>query len=1092
MPGLAPLRLLTYVCAVTAATPSGFFVLRTPLLAVDTLLGWSSDLKSPSCRWDAGDLERAVADDRILLRARLMGEVDRPEVREAIFIASPDLHNRLGRARDNAGPNEGERVDLAVARYFLRMVGRATPYGLFAGVSLGSIANATRLAVAPRSSWKRHVRLDMGYLSEVCEGLLREKNVRRQLLYYPNSSLYTLAGQLRYVEYSLDGDHRRIYRLSSVEDTPAIQRVLETASIGASFNDLAGRLIDDEVTKQDAEEFIDALIDAQLLVPGLQPALTGSPALLHIIETLDNMPDRQGATARLQRAGAALAALSAEPLGLQPRAYRTVAETLRGLPAGVNRRLFHVDLHLPDIGATLGSGVVAEIIRGVTLLRGLDSSRAVDDRRLSRFRRAFRRRYGDREVPLTTVLDEENGLDWGGTYALQDQSSPLLDGLQFPRRVVDSRPQGPPHPTLLRKVVDALQHNRRQVEISNEDLGPLDVTRAPRLPPSFSVIAKIEGRDSKAVSEGDFAVYIVCASAASGMAALGRFCEGNAALCEAVRRHLRMEEASRPDAIFAELVHLPQGRHGNILARPTLRQFEIPYLGYSGAAFSNQIRIGDLRVSVIDDRIVLRSERLRREVIPRLSAAHNPLVRANLSLYRFLFLLQSQASAVRPLYWGMLADLAFLPRIVSGRVVLSLARWRVSQSDIALFDKADPVSRFRAVQVYRAARDLPRFVVLVEGDNDLLIDLNNSLCVDVLVQLLKKRKHGTLSENFPSEHGLAASGPDGRFTHELIIPFNGSSQVAQTLTTKSPDTVVMVDRDYEPGSEWLFAKIYTGPATADRVLRTIVGTVTRTLLEQGAIDKWFFIRYADPEHHLRLRYHGNPQALLSVGLPLLREALGDTLTDGSVTSLVLDTYRREVERYGGAEGVIIAEEVFHADSETVLALLAHVPDDGLGADYRWRLCLYGIDNLLTALDVPVAEKMTLVRHLRQTYGGEAKFRTGAHELRDQMGKKYRAERERLESMLSTGQVSDQRLAAGLALVRARAETLRCLGAKLRALEATGRLGRSTYEILGAFAHMHVNRMMRTAHKRCEFVLYDLLARVYSSFAARSVRLGEHS
>lgn len=68
-------------------------------------------------------------------------------------------------------------------------------------------------------------------------------------------------------------------------------------------------------------------------------------------------------------------------------------------------------------------------------------------------------------------------------------------------------------------------------------------------------------------------------------------------------------------------------------------------------------------------------------------------------------------------------------------------------------------------------------------------------------------------------------------------------------------------RTFAPGSPWLYLKAYTGTASADHILTDTVGPVIEQLRESGVVDHWFFLRYADPEHHLRLRLHGDPAAL---------------------------------------------------------------------------------------------------------------------------------------------------------------------------------------------------------------------------------------
>ena len=52
-------------------------------------------------------------------------------------------------------------------------------------------------------------------------------------------------------------------------------------------------------------------------------------------------------------------------------------------------------------------------------------------------------------------------------------------------------------------------------------------------------------------------------------------------------------------------------------------------------------------------------------------------------------------------------------------------------------------------------------------------------------------------------------------------------------------------RDFTIGSEWLFYKIYCGYTTADELLKAIIGPLSKRLAQQGLIDNWFFIRYAD-------------------------------------------------------------------------------------------------------------------------------------------------------------------------------------------------------------------------------------------------------
>jgi thiopeptide-type bacteriocin biosynthesis protein len=98
--------------------------------------------------------------------------------------------------------------------------------------------------------------------------------------------------------------------------------------------------------------------------------------------------------------------------------------------------------------------------------------------------------------------------------------------------------------------------------------------------------------------------------------------------------------------------------------------------------------------------------------------------------------------------------------------------------------------------------------------------------------------------------------------------------------------------------------------------------------------------------------------------------------------------------------------------------------------------------------------------------------------------RYRAERVRLEALLDPGQAPSAPLTAGLEALRRRSLQLAPMTAELRQLSQAGRLSTTMTDLARSFAHMHVNRLLRSAHRAQELVLYELLDRAYSSQAGR--------
>jgi thiopeptide-type bacteriocin biosynthesis protein len=1121
--------------------PSGFFVFRTPLLPFEEIEAWSADLTAPAATAadtaadnaaataDPERLEAALAADRALLRARLDALATRPEVLEAVFVASPSLADALEIWRREPDGKKGQRAERALVRYFLRMASRATPFGMFSGTSTVLLAPAvgqegvappTLLTLEPRAAYRRHTRLDMDYLFALCEELERDPAMRRELRYRPNSSLYRAAGRLRYAEARLE-DKVRSHHLVAVESADYLEATLERARGGARAADLAAALVttaaatdpadtaaadgDFEISREDADAFLGELIDSQVLVSDLSPPVTGPEAIHDLVDHLSGLAAGQEAARRLAAARDALAELDAGGPGAPPERYRAIAADLESLPTPVEMaRLFQVDMVKPPAAASLGPAVMAEIVRGVDVLRRLSGRMRQES--LDRFRKEFQERYGDqREAPLVEVLDEEIGIGFERSSEVGAEASPLLRGLALGAPPAEpSYAWGAHQAVLLAKLHEAQSAGAQQIELTAAELdrmAPPSTAEPQPFPDAFQALATVAATSPEALERGEFKLLLGGASGPSGARLLGRFCHGDELLCSQTMEHLRAEEALHPGAVFAEIVHLPQGRIGNILSRPVLREHEIPFLGRSGAPEERQIPITDLLVSVRGNQIVLRSRRLGKEVIPRLTSAHNFAMRS-LGIYRFLCTVQSQQVLGGVGFsWGPLDSAPFLPRLTHGRLVLARASWWMTEEEIKRLAKTVGASRYAAVQEWRQRRRLPRLVTLADGDNELLVDLDNPLAIDAFLDVVEERDRARLHELFPGPEELVARGPEGRFVHELVVPFHRLPRPAPTESAAAAGAPTgpapaagngfAIRRSFAPGSEWLYAKLYTGTATADRALREVLAPLVREALAAGWADGWFFIRYGDPEWHVRVRFHGDPAALAGRLLPALHAGAAPLLDDGRLWKLQLDTYEREVERYGGPLGIGLVERLFQVDSDAVLEVLDMLEGDE-GADVRWRLAFYGVDTLLNDLGLDAEAKLATLGRMRQgfaqEFAGPADRDTdgkSAKALQVQLDQKFRTERPKLEPLLDAGADPENAFAPALAVFARRSLATAPIIDELRRLEREGRLRDTLAEMAPSLAHMHVNRFIRSAARAHEMVLYDFLFQTHRSRAARA-------
>jgi thiopeptide-type bacteriocin biosynthesis protein len=226
-----------------------------------------------------------------------------------------------------------------------------------------------------------------------------------------------------------------------------------------------------------------------------------------------------------------------------------------------------------------------------------------------------------------------------------------------------------------------------------------------------------------------------------------------------------------------------------------------------------------------------------------------------------------------------------------------------------------------------------------------------------------------------------------------------------------------------------------------------------------------------------VRYQGARERLSSEVLPRLAAAAEDAIAAGRVWKMQLDSYDRELDRYGGDAGMLLSEQLFHADSDAALAVVDALTGDE-GSDARWRLTLRGMDMLLDDLGLDPAAKLALLKRLRASFGSE--FHAEGL-LEKQLGDKFRKERLALEALLDPANDAQSPLEPGFDFLKARSQRVRQIAAGLRAAQLP------IAELAGSYLHMHANRMLRSAARAQELVLYDFLERLYKGRAARAKR-----
>jgi lantibiotic biosynthesis protein len=1034
----------------------GHYILRTPLLPATRIL----------------DVENR--DLSVFFR----GLFEDPVFKEAIFLASPVLYDsyRKWHQGELNEPKKTTRLFYSLLKYYLRMSTRCTPFGLFAGCSTGRPGETSSVILKGSESYERHIRLDMNYLIAVMIRIAAEPSLRNTLYYFVNSSVYITADKARFVEYEYI-DKRRIHNLVSIDYNEYLGSIFDRCGSGCRVGGLVDLLIQMDIPADEAMEYVHDLIACQILVSEIEPGVSGNECdkeLIALLHRIKNRATERDAIAclsewigHLEDIQRDLNRLDQRGLGNLPEDYASVVDKIRaqGTPFETEY-LFQAELNKPCFTGQLNKDIFADLVEGIRVLQRLTDGPM--ENHLEKFAAAFYERYEDREVRLVEALDTDIGIGYGSNSAYRLDYNPFFDSF----KPVNPRSQESPEikwtkvrSFWTKKLWEAHAGQEDEIVVHENDLsaaGPL--TGA--MPATFSVMASLHCSDDHA---GETEIHIHSCGGASAANLLGRFCYNDTGIYNAVRDIIEYESHTGGERLFSEIVHLPESRVGNILSRPILREFEIPYLAKSDLPQEQQIKIDDLYISVRNKRVVLRSRRLDKEIEPRLSTAHN-FQTNSLPVYNFLCDLQCQGKlpGLFLSFHPMKEHLSFLPRIRYKNVIFSPRTWFFGKTDLKLLSDASPGELFRLFGEFRARFRLPQFVAIVQFDNQLILNLEDRNCILLFVDETKDHEKVTVFESFPPDsHAIVSDVAGNKFANQFIFSLKGSQPPADAgARPAEPIAGTVQKRTFIAGDEWLYLKIYVSNRSGNRVLRDYIAPMVQRFSAGGLIRRWFFIRYLDPHPHLRLRLLATGPERIAEILRGCNKALRPCLDAGVIWNLQLDTYNRELERYR-FDNILLSEEIFHYDSEACLHLISAIDDQTLIQD-SWLIAMKSVDSYLSAFHQSGAEKHAYLLGLRKEFEKEYDF---SDSLKKTVDKVFREKGRAIDAFFNGSGIHEATIG----------DILTGRGARIAAIykEMEAACGKpECLQLLFSYVHMSLNRLFSSNQRQQEFIIYCILEKYY--------------
>lgn len=975
--------------------PGNFYVLRTPLLERSYLQLATNDQTLPS------------------IRAQLQATYAQPDLQQALYIASPDLFAQLDRWHTLTAlpePNKKQKKDLQqldqkLWMFLARAAYRCTPFGTFAAVTAGEfrLQRHSSLALNALAPMRTSSRLDMVYLLKLRAALEANTDIRESLRYFPNNTLYR------------NGDDM----LCSFFDEKALQHVASSKSFnevawelfdtcrqagGMRIQQMIDHLVDPELTEEDCREFVEYLVEHHLLISELYPHLNGAEYLSQLHESVEKIPAAEEFLTTINHIRAQLAQIdttadAAQGLALYQQLlnYLSVQSFYQSQTnddteknkSNATKELVQVDAFKDENGLELSKTVPRHLVRQISALLDAVGKTSPNREDLTTFTQAFFKRYENEAVPLLTAMDEVTGV--GYPYGKRNAALPdyledlgvLIAEGGVPATATEPTPETELEKLLEQKYAEALQMGATEIHLTKAEIQRLKTKKssssAPLLPPAMLTMGKLLYQhpqdlehNPKQNSPRNFRFQLYHASGPVVGNLLGRFCYGSTLLKEQLSATIAQVEPDNDQVVYAEIDHLPGQRVGNVIIRPQLRQYSIT-LGGSNTNNPHQIPVADLWLSTPDGtKLVLHSQRLGKQVVPRMSNAHNYSHNAH-PLYKFLCDLQHQEEykQLPPFFQAQRwQQRSYLPRLVyDNELILSPRQWRVSDQmleAVQLQKKEDLHANAWQAKVakLKQQRHLPNEVLLVESDNKLYIDFANPLSVGVFLQKAFARKELVLEEVI-EQH--VASQP---YSNEMIFPIIREEAQASTPSEKNTQTRVFNEQALTPnvpknfgfGSEWVYFKIYLGTLGSDRLIMQTLHPLSEHLKTAEHIKQWFFIRYSDQDYGTHLRWRVQLSSMDAFGevVQVLSQTLLELKQQGAIVHYLPDTYQRELNRYL-PYNIDLSEAWFALDSNFVCHALRLLAQDETANDVlKSALAVERIKALLQAFDLPeeVRNKVT--------------------------------------------------------------------------------------------------------------------------------------
>jgi len=660
----------------------------------------------------------------------------------AIWHSSKTLFKEIEKCIHLRSLNNSEKIIESCIKYFSRLCSRSTPFGLFSGVAIGNIdKNNTNLLLSDEI--EIHCDIDYEKYYELLYLLHSEKEILKNLRYSLNSTIYLQNDSHRFIEKRLDSNKKQFsYQLSRIDFNEVIFKIINNNIDSITYDELlkyisneTGYDFEDLHNDSDVIEFVNELVLSGILISNLELSTISDSVKIQI---QDKLIDKKISLPQSFQKKIDYCIINSKIYSRNDSFEKLIDTTL------IEENNFHISLVNRLERNSINESVIHDLIEAFDLLR--ITAKPYYSYSLNEFKNKFKRKYDKQYVKLTEVFDPEIGIevDWHVTNMALSESNQMFQNLnKYVNEMTDSlQKEG---------ILDLSNFNYNDNEIGKQSL-----------PDTFSIIIELFDCSSKYHS------HIFTSGHTSAVNFLSRFSVQSKEVYDLVKEISDNEKNNNSDVIIFDIDHIPiRTRAGNILNRKQIWDYEIDYLTNENS-FSKKIALDDILVSVNDnDEIILKSIKHGKKLKPRVSTT---IDYSNASpLFKFLGDVEADGKNISFGFNNFSKDKRHIPRIVYKKVILQPEIWEVTFDEFTPFYSKGKVN-FEHFASWLIQRKIPNIILLTDGDHEILLNLKNNDCVNILIKTAKQKGVVILREYLFLEFGSSLIDKEkNQFANQIIV-----------------------------------------------------------------------------------------------------------------------------------------------------------------------------------------------------------------------------------------------------------------------------------------------------------------------------------